>query len=784
MTVLAGLRVIEVSASGAAAMATKQLADWGASVTVLEPEGGTPLRGQPPFYDRQGERRSASWAWLSRGKQTLTVPPAVALKSVLASDVAVVESELCEEVLGVPAASLRGVLESKTTCVLIGPFATDGPYAGYRATDLGIHALGGWVNLIGDPEREPLRPGYDMIPRLEGVCAFVASLLALRMRDKGATPQFVDLSGQAVAATMTVAPWLVKGILGIEQNRKANDWLQGGMMETVDGWFGCTPLTATHWEMMCQMLGLTDVLDIPGGREPEYRWAHSQELLARVRPFLYSTSKHELFRQAQEWRIPAAPVEDVRERLDCPQLAARGFFQQTEIDGEMVKTPRVAFSILGVSPAVREPVQEGIQRVWDAGANAVAGGGPAQLPFNGVRVLDLTHFWAGPYATSLLGAMGADVIKVESVQRPDAFRYAFAPAGEEAWWERSPLWNDTNCNKRGITLDLGSDEGRALFERLVRESDVVVNNFSNRVMANLGLSAERLHEINPGIINVAIPGYGPGGPWENYVGFGIAFEQLAVCASITGYEGDVPRIMSGFCDPLAGLHAVAAIELALRLRERTGTGQTVEVPQCETLDSLFAPEHISVQLGGPVPSRRGNRHEWMAPHNTYRAAGQDRWISIAVGSNEEFRALSAVLGAVELAQDARFATPSARKMNEPALDVAVARLTSGRDGLQLEKTLQAAGVMACRVAKGWELPSDPNLAHINFFQPLTREFLAEQPYKAWPFRFSGIATGHRRPAPLLGEHNREVLGGLLGVTDDALASLASKSVIGTRPMGA
>jgi crotonobetainyl-CoA:carnitine CoA-transferase CaiB-like acyl-CoA transferase len=159
-----------------------------------------------------------------------------------------------------------------------------------------------------------------------------------------------------------------------------------------------------------------------------------------------------------------------------------------------------------------------------------------------------------------------------------------------------------------------------------------------------------------------------------------------------------------------------------------------------------------------------------------------RWISVAVANDAEFRALHS-LGTTEVCEDARFATAAARKQHEALLDGELARLMCGRDGAELEEALQAAGVMGCRVAKGWELPHDANLAHIGFFQALTREAIGEHPYKTWPFRFSGIATGHRRPAPLLGQHNREVLGGLLGFDEQALAELEATKVIGTRPVG-
>lgn len=794
MGLLSGLRVVEASASGAAAFAGAHLAAWGADVVVIEPPGGSPLRRAAPAFQVRGQQMSARWTLLSRGKRIAEVGssslprPGDALALAREADIVLAESEVCIHVFGMTPQGLEEALGAKPVGVLITPFSLQGPYAAYRATDLGINALGGWCNIIGDPGSTPLRPGYDMIYRLQGVCALVAALASLRTRDVRSGPAFAHVNGQALAASMIVAPWLMKRMLGVEQVRRANDWLQGGVMKCSDGWAGCTPLTATHWELMCRMMGLDDILDLPSGLDPTWRWEHSEQLLERAQPFLGSASRFEVFHLAQAWRIPAAPVEDVAERLECPHLAARGFWEMIELDGKTVQVPRIPYRIEGEPPATLTPahaVSRGPLAWTENGSAAPVEGprrNPGSLPLAGVRVLDLTHFWAGPYATSLMAALGADVIKVESVQRPDAFRFTFAPSQLDQWWERSPAWQDANCGKRGITLDLSSPRGAALFARLCQTADVVVNNFSNRVMANFGLESDRLRELNPRLIDISLPGYGPGGPWEDYVGFGIAFEQLAVCASITGYEDGVPRIMSGFCDPLSGLHAVAALLLALRRRDRTGQGATIEAPQCETLDSLFGPEHIAVQMGSPVPRMRGNKHEWMAPHHCYRVAGEDRWISIAVGADEEFGALCAVLG-LPLATDARFASAAARKANEQRLDELVGAATISRDGEALERDLQAVGVMACRVAKGWELPADADLAAWGFFQDVSRGLTGRHPYKTWPFRLSGIDMAHRRPAPLLGEHNEEILCGELGLTTDELSMLTNQNVIGTRPLG-
>ncbi len=790
MSVLAGLRVVQAPGFGAAAWAAKNLADWGAEVILLEPADGSPLRRAPPYYQRDGQRCSAAWAWLARGCRLVRLQPegglghAEAMRLCLGADLVLLDQDAVGPVLGMHPTEVRRLFEGRTTCVLISPFALDGPYADYAASDLVVHALGGWMGMLGDAGREPLRPGAEIMPRVAGVMAWAAALIALRQHRLGGPKQFVEVCAQAVAAFVLTAPWLQKSMAGVAPSRRLPRWPQSPV-PCADGYVACSPLTATHWEMLCRLLGLDDVLELPGGREPRYWMEHGEELYQRVASWYRQRTRQEIVQQCQMWRLPAAGVQNVAERLQCPHLRARGFFRSAEVDGRTVQVPRPPVLIRDVSPVERPPAQEAQDVIVPPAPAATIGGGDGygQPPFAGIRVLDLTWFWSGPSATMLLGALGADVIKLESVQRPDSYRFTLADPSRPCWWEWSPLWNDANCDKRGITLDLTHPKGRALFERLLAQADVVISNFSNRVMPNLGYDAERLLALNPRLIVVTMPGYGPGGPWEDYVGYGVSFEQLAVCASVTGYPDGPPIIMGGFSDPVAGMHAVSAIEMALRWREATGRGTVVEVPQCEVLDSLWAPEHIAVQHGAPVPGRRGNKHDWMAPHGAYRCSGEDRWIAIAVASDAEFAALMGVLGRPELARVPRFATVEARKQHEEELDRLLAEAVAAWDAPELERRLQAVGVRAARVVMPAELEDEPGLRAFDFFQRLERPVTGSHWFRTWPFRFSAIDRSHKRPPPLLGQHNAEVLQQLLGLSEEELATLDRESVIGNRPLG-
>jgi crotonobetainyl-CoA:carnitine CoA-transferase CaiB-like acyl-CoA transferase len=784
MTLLADIRVVEISGRGEAAWTAKHFADWGAEVIVLEPAGGTSLRLEPPHYVADNHQtHSATWTWVSRGKSSIEIGGRFgqreAIRLCLSADLVLAESEMVPGVLGLSVEELRQTLAGKTTCIAFSPFGLTGPYAGYRAGELGSSAMGGWMAQLGDPRRQPIRPSGGPLPRVTGAFGFVAGLVALRHARRGGGVQFVDLSLQEVAASITTPGWLTKSMWDAQSERIGNLWPLG-VMECADGFVGIPPLTATHWELLCQLTGIADVLDHPEGRSPAYRLKHSKELHERVKPWLAARTRMQVFEEAQQWRLPAAPVHTIADRLDCDQLAARGFWLEREIAGRAIHVPRVPYRIAGAEPTERGPLQP----VGDVDGHrkpSVGAEGEARLPYAGLRVLDLTQFWSGPYATMFLGALGADVIKVESPRRPDPYRYTLTQPYRERWYEWGPAWNDTNCDKRSLILDLSSADGHAIFLRLVAQADVVISNFSNRVMPNLGLTSDELQRVNPQLIVVTMPGYGPGGPWQDYVGYAIAFEQL-IYASMTGYADGPPLYGGGFCDPLVGMHTVAAIDLALLQRERTGLGTTVEVPQCEVLDSLTAPETIAYQLGAPLPSRRANKHDLMAPHDAYRCAGKDRWLTIAVSSDDEFVALTETLGVPALAHDTRFATARARRENEDALNDAISAAVLEQDAAKLESALQAAGVAACRVLKTYELTDDPQLLHRAFFQPIERAVTGLQEFKTWPFRFSSIDASHKRPPPLMGEHTHEVLRGLLRMSNTEIERLEEIHVSSREPL--
>jgi crotonobetainyl-CoA:carnitine CoA-transferase CaiB-like acyl-CoA transferase len=404
-------------------------------------------------------------------------------------------------------------------------------------------------------------------------------------------------------------------------------------------------------------------------------------------------------------------------------------------------------------------------------------------PLDGIRVVDLTMVWAGPFGTRLLGDYGAEVIKVESPRQWDLLRgLGLIPRAEAHWYDRSAYFNHNNRNKYSLALELRHPLGRETLLRLCAKSDVIVENYRADVMDNLGLSYEAVKAANPRIIYVSMPGHGKTGPDADKVSYGSNVEQLAGLVSISGYEGDEP-MKSGFSygDPMAGTSLAAAVAMALRHRNRTGEGMYVEIAQRENL-AAFVGEHIlDYSMNGELRAPIGNRHQVIAPHNRYRCAGDDAWVTVACQDDDEFAALCGVLGVPDLAADPRFATNAARKANEAELDPLIEAWTSTRGHYEAMFLLQRAGVTAGAVLTIPELMADPHLKDRGQWVEHTHPHAGTWEVEAPPWRMSRTPGGVRLPAPSFAEHNAYVLRDVLGMDDAEVAGLYREGITADEP---
>jgi benzylsuccinate CoA-transferase BbsF subunit len=396
-----------------------------------------------------------------------------------------------------------------------------------------------------------------------------------------------------------------------------------------------------------------------------------------------------------------------------------------------------------------------------------------RTPLEGVRVLDFTWQASGPFCTRLLALMGAEVIKVESRARPDIHRRPHPVYGRE----EVPSYEELLAHKKSVTLNLKHPEAVELARRLAAVSDVVVENFRPGVMDRLGLGYEALRSVRPDIIMVSCSAAGQTGPERLYAGYAPIFAALGGLGFITGYEDGPPVELRNHMDHAVGLVACFATLAALLYQKRTGRGLHVDVSSREVATWFLGEVVLDYTMNGRVGCRRGNRDEAMAPHNVYPCRGEDRWVSIAVGTDAEWEALCRAMGRPDLAQDPRFSDGYLRHKNQEELDEIIAAWTRRHDAWEVAERLQAAGVAAMVSVTAAELVSDPHLKARGAFLDVKGPDGQSRPAVGLPWRFSETDWQAASWPPELGAHNREVLGGLLGLSEGELARLEAEKAV-------
>jgi benzylsuccinate CoA-transferase BbsF subunit len=413
----------------------------------------------------------------------------------------------------------------------------------------------------------------------------------------------------------------------------------------------------------------------------------------------------------------------------------------------------------------------------------------------GLRILDLTQVAAGPYATLLLGYMGAEIIKVEACSRLDISRGPARPGPESARlypdgapgerpWNRAGHYVHRNVNKRSLTLDLATERGKALFLRLVGVCDALFENYRASVMDRLGLGYATLAQVNPRLVYVKISSQGATGPEKDYGSLGSTLEQTAGLASITGYEDGNPLMTNEtYPDPVVGILAVGACMAALRRRRHTGMGTFVDLSQREVTASMLGEYVVDYALSGRVPGPMGNRHPLRVPQGVYPCQGDDRWLAISVGTDAEWQGLCQAIGQPQLAQDARFATVLARRRHQADLDQILTAWTQTHEHYDAMHILQTHGVPAGAVLTGGETLADPHLQERHFWEVVDHPEAGTYQQFTPPWRLSKNPRRPTTPAPALGADNHYVLGHLLGLAERDIAELEAAGIIGTRPAG-
>jgi crotonobetainyl-CoA:carnitine CoA-transferase CaiB-like acyl-CoA transferase len=802
-----GTRVVDLSTGIAGGYCTKLLADAGCDVVKVEPPAGDPVRtwSASGSVGTDGDPDGALFRFLHTSKRSVVADPftddgRARVVDLVRGATLVVESWTpgVAEAHGYGIDDLRAVAPG-VTLVSLSDFGRGGPWTGRPATEFTLQGWSGSMSARGVMERPPLQAGGRTGEWITGAQAALGALTFLHQAVVSGRGDHLDVAAlEAVMVTHTtyasLSGWL-DGRRGVPGMRTVE---LPSIEPAKDGWIGFCTVAGQQFLDFCVLVEHPEWMDDPDWTSQVGRQARRAEFRAAVAEWTESRTVDEILELGSLLRIPVAPIgrgstipyfdHFVETETYVPN--PRGGFLQ----------PTVPYKLHGATtqPFGRAPtLGEHTDAVEPAAPPAAAGHGAwprasadAAKPLAGLRIADFTAWWAGPFAAHWCALMGADVIHVESAQRPDGMRTATArPPGTEQWFEWGSVFHGANSNKRGITVDLTRDEGRAVAKQLVGECDVVIENFSPRVMEQFGLDWDALSAVKPDLVMVRMPAFGLDGPWRDRVGFAQTMEQVSGMAWMTGFA-DAPIIPRGPCDPLAGMHAMIGLMAALEHRRRTGEGQLVEVAMVKAALNIAAEVVLEQQAYGVALGRDGNRGPVAAPQGAYRClddpAGLDdpdrgeRWLCIAVADDGHWAALRRSLGDPAWAADPALATHSGRRAAHDAIDAELDRWAATRTVDDAVALLWDAGVPVAPVFPGRRNDTLDQPVARGFFERVTHPVTGEA--DLWGMAVRPLTRPDwrwiERPAPLLGQHNDEVLREVVGLDDAALAALREAEIIG------
>ncbi|MCB9485829.1 MAG: CoA transferase [Thermoflexaceae bacterium] len=804
---LADVVVLDLS-DEATVFAGKLLADLGATVVRVEDLRGDGVRWRPPFLRHErGVERSLAHLLFNAGKKSVALDiraddaRAVVLRLAVGADVVLGPLE--------PAAWVSDMLDEIETAggsVVRTVFRRGAPQD--VATDLVAVAAGGLLTLNGFPEDPPNYPAGQLGYKEASLAAAEAALALVMQCRKDGQPATVTVSLQEAVNFTTI------------QSANAN-WLhwQGRVPtrhtplspftthKTADAKWVSFTVHPPNWPRYAEWASAA--LNAPELRDPKwsdatYRAANNRELAGYTARLVGGLTREQVITEGQKLGLLVLPVNGVAEIAADKHLLARGFFEDVTHPavGETVRLPRTAFlsTVHGseVRPAPGLGADTGAMLAAVGGFSAgeidalfasgmVAGNRAGETnrpvpvhvtadravtrhqPLRGVRVVDFCWAIAGPLATRLLADLGADVIKVESEYRLDPIRQIGVQPPSHSSWNTNGQFNDSNTNKRAMTLNLNTPEGIEIARQLIETADVVTSNYTPDRLDKWGLGYETLKKLKPDIILANWAVMGTRGPHKDWRSYGSGIVAMCGLADLTGFPGRDPiglgTLHTDFTVPY---FAATQVMAALLQRERTGKGQYLEIAQYEASVHLLDTELVEwMNNGGPV-GRRGNRSEWMAPHGVYRAAGEDRWVAVACRGPEDWGALCGVAGLEGLRVLDRFD-------DVDAVEQILEGWTSERDRWEGAALLQAAGVPASAVEDLGDLLG-PDEAMADSYRAMAlpagvTALVQEEPI---------LWDGERLPlvrALMWSEHTYEVLQGELGLSDEAVAELAAKNVL-------
>lgn len=827
---LAGLRVLDLTQGFAGPFGTKQLADQGACVLKIEKPGGDPMRRAGPFRDGVVDpEQGGLFLYLNTNKRSLVLDLAseagrsTFFRLAERADL-VVESFRPGTLdrLGLGGEALARA-NPALSLVSLSNFGDSGPYRDWALSELVSYALAGPMYPSGLPGREPLASTENATLAYAGLAVAAAALAAVFATRRDGRGHRISLS---IAETFLAGgerqplPYFYNG----EIPRRIGDplraqFLMGGYA-CGDGYVAVQGIGRgdSWWPRVFRMMGMPELSADPRFANAAAIARNKADFDAVWSDWLLRHTRREIFDAAAKARFPIAPVYTAKDMFEDPHFAARATFEEIEHPAAgRIRMPTKPFRLhdarwlpdrpaplLGqhgaeveaelAGNASGEPTRANPRNPAVVAASPVAAVGRV-LPLAGIRVLELAEGWAGPMTGMWLGDLGAEVIKLEAVQRFDHARgpvdvppslASFYPRREpgERPYDVNSGYVQANRNKLGMTLDLSRPKGVELFKRLVAGADVVVTNMVTGVPEKMGIGWDVLSRVQPRLVMLCCSGFGLSGPYAERVTMGGAMDGIAGFGALRHYPDRGPDTVnySTRTDVVTGMTNALAILAALERRARTGRGQLVEVSGVEASLHHIPEALMEWALAGRVRTALGNDHPQMAPQGVYRCRGEDRWLALSIYSQPQWRALCRAMGADEWAEHPGFDDVAKRRARRAEIEQRIGAWTIHEDPIVLMQRLQALGVPAAAVHDAADHARDPHWRARGFHQPTPLAGYGVFPLPTSPWILDGERLGVRLPPPRLGEHDEAIYRDLLGLSREEIEALRREDFLGDVPL--
>src|SRR5580765_18214 len=759
------------------------LADLGMEVIKIEPPGGDPVRSLAPFVkSADGKLLSTTFAHLNAGKASKvldleTDAGRAALRQLVETADVVIESfqpgELHTKGLGYEdlAAINPGIVMAS-----ISAFGQTGPKKNYACNDLVALAESGFLYISGAPSLAPCKPPETQAYYFASLFATAGLLAALYRRERTGQGDHIDASMQETLATQEhiIRLWANEKQVLKRAGSQHGSVAPAKIFQCRDG-FVYLYVTRQHWKLFLSVWkDHAAVFDAPDWLNNVYRRAHADELNPAVEAFIGKFTMAEITELLQAKGIPCVPVNTPMGFANDEHVRGRGFMAPVEHSGfGSTRQPAMPFVIDGARPAVGSvpPLDSwrdgSVKRVAPTKTTSAASSDHG--PLDGMRIVSFDHVLAGPYGTTILADLGADVFKIESSKGGmDPFR--FFGTGEDP--NLSPRFLEFNRNKRSFTVNLKHPKGQGVLHDLVAKADAVLDNYSVDVVERIGLSYDQLCRVKPDIVNLRMPGLGTTGPKRHFSTVGVnitSFTGLTYMWNHPGVTNPPIGSQTVFPDYVSGTLCAIIIISGVLHRDRQKKGAFIDLAQSEATAFMIGANLMEAASTGIDPEPVGNASIAIAPHDCYPCKGEDRWCVIAAENEAQWTALAQLIGG-GIGQDQRLKTNAERLKNSAALNAIIAQWTQDQDAFALRDQLQKAGIPGGAVQTGEDLTNDPQLKERGFVVAVDNPRLGRVVLPNFPLHFANAKLTRRWEFPVLGRDTEAVLRDVVGYDEATIAA--------------